>query len=702
MAPNAPLLTKPGSRSTDDNRLAPILAALWQTPIPTAPPPHDSYQEALGLNLLTLALHLEHIERISETLTLADSTHMARSVTVEITMNALTADQKRALRSDPTSRSDPESNSEPATIWIPLARQVRSDMAPVVVRNAAGEVVNRATQVKTADALIHGMSKAFRMLLASDARTEDPHELLYGIRHHLNQSRWLIEATIANMIDSGRRYPEPEPEHSAGRLATDSDSIRVKATAAIKDLFTGNSPFLQLLKIASSDNLLVVEVPTNKPRTFLRYDAPTMPVQRDQKTVPPWASLQQEFTVRYFTVIPRAVNSYHVTIEVPPEIQVRRFFLTSNVDKPAVDSLVEDMRVVANNYDQLRGLPNKLLELELQSIASRLAEFGRRRYRDLESFTSYIVRCYAKLSRWNKPPFPAGQAADKPVALDGLLWPERPIVSWLAHFSDQYEADQFRHLTDDGLLPPVILNWLADELVRAELYADIYVDNDPRENAGHAQWQRRPFGTDPQPEEQVDAAVYIALVDDPPSLASNVSKLLLAVVLMVVGFGAVLEPQLFTNVPLLGELGTRLHPNSEHDVPMSSADAIVTMLLLVPGIMLSRLDIPSTKTVLGQLRLLPRYVAYASVITAGGLALLVASVRSDELEVPIMIAMYALLVQALLMGVDAITKARKRRALVPMSEVSPAWLVAEIRPEEDGRRTKWSAAFSTVDPSDHD
>src|SRR2546423_12089588 len=92
-----------------DERLARFQAALRQPPIPTSPPPHDSYQEALGLNLLALALRLEHIDRMSEALTLADSTHMARSVSIDINMNVLTREQLHALRSDPTEESRPES-----------------------------------------------------------------------------------------------------------------------------------------------------------------------------------------------------------------------------------------------------------------------------------------------------------------------------------------------------------------------------------------------------------------------------------------------------------------------------------------------------------------------------------------------------------------------------------------------------------------
>ena len=92
-------------------------------------------------------------------------------------------------------------------------------------------------------------------------------------------------------------------------------------------------------------------MPTHRAQTFIRYDAPVIPAR--SKHVNPrnmlarWFAIRHEFTVQYSTLIPRAVNSYHVTAEVPPEIQVRRFFLTTDVDSPALQSLVADMRAVA-------------------------------------------------------------------------------------------------------------------------------------------------------------------------------------------------------------------------------------------------------------------------------------------------------------------------------------------------------------------
>lgn len=677
------------------DRLARFLYALRRTPIPTAPSPHDAYQEALGLNLLALGLRLEHVNRMSEALTLADSTHMARTVTIDINMNTLTAEQKWALRTDPGA-------TEPDSVWLPVSRHSRSSHAAFVVRDAAGDVVPRTTQVETARALIHGLCRAFRMFLNSDPRTEDEKELLHGIRHSLNRSRWLVEATIATMVTGGRPRPgalPPPPADSA--RPTDSDIIREKAAAAVTQLFEQDSPFLQLLDIASSEYLLVVAMPAQQAQTFIRYEAPVIPALskhlHSRTALWRWLSVRHEFTVRYTTLIPRAVNSYHVTAEVPSEIQVRRFFLTTDVDFPALRSLVADMRAVADSYDNLRLVAPKLLELELQGIASRLAEFGRRRERDLAEFRAYVEERYATFS--SRPPrFPARPDTVTQDGGTGLAL-DQPIVARLERFANLYEADYFRKLAD-GLLPRDVLLRLADELEETQVDLDIHTDNDPRENAGHAQWQQRPFGADPRSVEPVTSTVYMALVDDPPSLGSNVSKLLLAVLLLVVGFGAVLEPEFFSGVPVLGALGSWFGPRVDDGGPFSSADAIVTMLLLVPGLLLSRLEIPSGKTVLGQLRTFPRYIAYSSVIIASALALLVASGRADSLRTPFMSGMVALLTLFLLVGLDGLGKAATRRLRVPVNQVSPTWLVDEIR----GKRTRaWKrchAEFSTIGAED--
>jgi hypothetical protein len=312
---------------------------------------------------------------------------------------------------------------------------------------------------------------------------------------------------------------------------------------------------------------------------------------------------------------------------------------------------------------------------------------------------SYIEDCYSTFSR-RRPRFPA--RTDTRAALSAVesMQPQQRIITGLGHLSHQYETDNLRKLADGTLGPELLERW-ADELGNAQVYHDIYVDNDPRENAGHAHWQRRPFGTDPQSVEPVSATVYMALVDDPPSLASNVSAMLLGVLALVTGFGMVLQPQLFNGIPVLDGLADRLHPGSLGIGPIGSADAIVTVLLLIPGLLLSRLDLPSKKTVLGRLRLFPRYIAYSALMIAGALALTVASARADQLAKPFLVAISALVGLTVLVAIDGIAKAVKRRSRVPLNQVSPNWLIAEVR-RVPKRRKKCAANFSTIGPDDDD
>jgi len=53
-----------------------------------------------------------------------------------------------------------------------------------------------------------------------------------------------------------------------------------------------------------------------------------------------------------------------------------------------------------------------------------------------------------------------------------------------------------------------------------------------------------------------------------------------------------------------------------------------------------------------------------------------------------------------LVTIDGTAKAIKRRSRVPLNQVSPNWLIAEIR-RRPGRRKRCAANFSTIGPN-HD
>ncbi len=347
--------------------------AIWRTPVPSSPPPSDPYREALGLNLLALALRLDHVDRMSESLHLVDSTHMTRSVAVDINLARLTDAQRKALRASPH-----DTDEKPKSIWLPLGRTARTDMAPIQVRDAAGAVLTTITHRATVRALGQGLRRAFMIWLDSNPDAHRPGHELQRLRHTLYRSSWLIEAALANLIENGghlgtHHLSVPEPGVSR------SVQIRQTAHEAVDILFaTPDNPFLSLLEMVSSEHLLVVEVDASQDHAVLRYDAPVLPALESDTQgsryaarrwrPPSWASLEHEFTVTYETVIPRAVNSYHATVEVPEELRVRRLLMTSDNDAHAV-RMLRDMHALARQYESLKADAPDVLELELQAIA---------------------------------------------------------------------------------------------------------------------------------------------------------------------------------------------------------------------------------------------------------------------------------------------------------------------------------------------
>jgi len=105
------------------------------------------------------------------------------------------------------------------------------------------------------------------------------------------------------------------------------------------------------------------------------------------------------------------------------------------------------------------------------------------------------------------------------------------------------------------------------------------------------------------------------------------------------------------------------------------ADAVVAVLLLVPGLLLARLDLPSTNTVLGQLRRFPRSLAVASVAVTTGLAITVGTVETDLVIIRFFQISLAILGVILLCCVCEFYARRiRRRSPVPRSARVPRWL----------------------------
>jgi hypothetical protein len=692
--------------------LSRLLDVVWSIPAPTNPPPMARDDQAFGLALLDLSLRLQHVSRMTERLRLVDPGHLERTVGLDLDLTVLTRSQIDTLqpRLGEHGLAAGAALARPF-VWVPIARHRRQDVTPVLVRDAMAAVLPRLTHHEVTRRVAAGLIRLFRLLLATNPDTTLPGHPLHDLRHEHNRSRWLIEQAVLRLVDDGvaghlsnvtalsgsaTRQPVPRGTSLDASVArargTDSFSIRSRAAEGVRLLLgEPGHPFPQLLDVAATEYLLVVLVPRVADRCFLTYDAPLLPARR-----PPRSSartlgknflpMNREFTVEYSATVPRAVRSYHVTVDVPEEVSVRRFTVSSDVDAPVVDGLQYDIEAVATRYEAVSETSGKLMELELQAIASRLAELGRRRQRDVAAYRTYLEHAGAAGRRPLPVPRPPTLSADDAVhrMAAGDCSP-----SVLGAFAGHYEADAYRHLAG-GTFTPEALRGIARGLETAEIGRDLTVDNDPRENGGHAHWRQPLTDLSPGSLEPVRATAYLALADETPALVESVSRIIAGLALVVFGIGALLAG---TPTWLLG---TPAGFNAQN--AFARADAIVAVLLLVPGILVARLDIPSTTTVLGQIRSHQRALAYTALVATTGLAMAVAaSAPGPELVDYARVSFAALAVLFIATRIDIVVRRRRRQALIAPTVTQPAWLHLELGGGRQRRVVEPDARFDAVE-----
>ncbi|MEV4535303.1 hypothetical protein AB0J82_15870 [Asanoa sp. NPDC049518] len=636
------------------------LRALIETlPVPSAPSTYTQREAALGLALMDLSLRLEHVPRVAEHLTLIDRGHMTRSVSVDVDLAAIAGAQRRRITTG-------------SSLWIPVSRYSRSDLAPVVVKDSTGAVVPRFTHRDSNRVTAAAFVRLLSMLIDAHRDVTARDTVVHKLRHTHQRSRWLIEAAIAELVTAGSLpetgirtpldYALLPPEPGVPGREVDARAVRDLALAGLDEVWSADArlPFAHLLRLACSQYMLVVLLDAAHPRRFLTWDAPLLPGRRPrapvQRLVQSLLPVNREFVVEYETAIPRSVGAYHLTVEVNEEVSVRRFVLSSDVDDDFVQTLTQDVEMLAEAGAQEPH--RKLLELELQGIASRLAELGRRRLGDLTSYRRYIAARHRSAA-----PGAAALTSDQVIAALGRGDCSVPV---LAAFAAHYSADSMRHLAR-GPLAGSALPALAAGIRDYQLGHDITTDNDPRENGAHAHWRRPSLDLSPHSTAPVRAVAYLSLADEAPALIEAITRMVVGLAFVVLGIGTLLTggPQWLYSGAIV--------PNS---VP-AQADAVVAVLLLVPGLLIARLDLPSTHSVLGQLRQFQRTIAYGSVAVTTGLAIAVGAVHTDHAITRAFQAGAAVLGVILVCCLlEFLSRRARRRIPVPRSDRLPRWLRA--------------------------
>jgi hypothetical protein len=652
--------------------LLPSAIAEW--PIPTAPISVSSADEAFGLHLLTLAMRMPHIRRVTESLSLVDATNMERRMGIDLDLTEIDRDTKKAL-----ARTH---NGTDTRIWVPLERHSRGALSSVVVRDQAGVVVPRLTGREASHAIGAGLARLFRMLVSTHPDLADPSSSLYLSATTRQRSLWLCEAAILGLAERGELPDMEPPSHvvPTGRntAAGDVRALALKVAASIAPV---GSAFAQLLDVAASEYVLVAAVRGDLDALYVEYEAPLLPAVSKKRFAglmsASWFPLaSSEFTLQYDLLVPRGVDSYHLNLQVAPEIIVRRFVLSGASDEPAVNQIVRDIESAAADLAANPEEKSKIQELELQSIAGRIAEIGRRRVADSHYYRQYLRRCFAELQ--GPGPFlrrhpTASVSVDSENGFKYLSKRSNPIAR-IASFSDAYENGRLGKLADYTTARDLLA--VRDTLQKLEYRYDVSPDNDPRENGAHAQWRRRSFGREASDAEPVRLRLSASLADDAPSLSASVMRLLTSLLGLVALFFVLLHSWVIVRIE---ELAPISRVTTSLNQPFSAADAIVTVLLVVPGLLIARLDFPSHLTVLGRLRLLPRYLAYAGVGVTYVLAVTIAAMPASSTLTSFVYAIAALLLLLTISLSEAVVRVWRRRVNALRLSGVPTWLRRDLR-----------------------
>lgn len=629
-----------------------LSAALQSLPLPGSTP-ERSTREALGLHLVSSALRLDHIERISERLTLADATHMTRQLDVDIDLGLLSDERRDGLAF--TSARQPSRQF----LWIPVGRHPRASLGPIALTDGQGATVPRVTSTETNRLVATGVIRLLSLLVEAapdvTARREYTSDRL---------ARWLIHAAVLSLIQEGRReFPQSPFDSQSADIRRRADQI----VRGVLGLVPGDErhAFLDLLAELSRDQVVVAELDPSLGRVRVSYRAPELRAADRRRLGWLWER-PGEFRFRYDTRVPGDVDSFHVLLTVPAELEIHRMVVVSEADVRAAKVLRSDVRrlrlLVDETVDSLGGDEAaeqvswqdhpSLVPYELRSIRSRFAELARRRMQDLLAHGPVEVR---------KAP-----AADTAVNLRIL---DEAEGSTVATASRLVVADSGPAAGRDDRLSLPALSGLLTRIERlmaaADLGLDLRSNNDPAETSGHVQWRRQASGLEPPLDPSVPARVLVTVADAAPSHAQQILGLLVGNLILV-------------SLLFWGFRSALLNG----DDPTNGSEVTVTLLLLVPGLLISRLVAWSGRSILFPLLLVPQVAAYMSMLMNVAFALvlvIVGDARDDERWIEVLAAPVAGL--AVLLVVVAVHVLRERAAThsaIGHDEGLPAWLFEGI------------------------
>jgi hypothetical protein len=574
--------------------------ALTSVPVPGAPPRQNAVGAAIGLSFLDSALRLNHIRRVSETLTVTDHRVARRTTEIDVSLAMLDDGQRQAtvlsrdLRGASRGGGHDPGRDE---VWVPVARIARRSTAPVTIWDTSGARLPRLTEHETGRLLAAGLFRLLRGILDSLPGASDAE--LHLLLHRVPEAEWLLQHAI-DVLVTERHPPPADPARHRAAGVVDGQGARYRAIvqAVLDKHEDALAEFFDLLDVALDDDLLVVALDPTRDEHLLTYETPLHVVSEEDaghRVARLLRSSAEGYHLEYRSSISSSIPAYHLVVDTEPGVDIALMYLSTDTDLRTAAALRADLLVLAQRLENERRAPtgrssSKILELQMQTTLRTLADLVRRR-------------------RW--------EAAQAGVAVPA----HRMVVSSeLGHVAVSGEGTAGPDGAVDSsvlrhpALQPELLRAAADELLTEELYADVALENDPSPSRAHASWRgcAAPVATVGAP---VEIRAGMLLRDTTAAGPRRVWQY--AVLVAVVGF---------VFAAFLAGDPWPFGPDSRAGLGgIKDADAVIAVLLLVPGFLYTRLGLTDRRSISGRLRALPRAVANVCIAVSAAVAAVVAS-----------------------------------------------------------------------------
>lgn len=377
-----------------------LIEAVDTVAIPGAPPPMSRTGAQIGLAFLDTVLRQNHTRRLSEDVTLDQRGRIQRSIRQEVCLTFLTSVQVDAGQQYGTYRvarenaGSAQSHDEPANgLWLPLSRVSRRDSPSVQVRDDTGRYIPTLTRAESSELFAPALYRLLRRIIETNVATAVAPQL-GDLLENENEARWLLQRAIISLVTERAPAVTRRPTAGAAGIAPATGGRqRAIVRNALEELHSHGEldQFLELLTIAVDQQVLIAYVKAANPDQELTYDVPVGQRRARQTgwrsplhTVGRWIFPTADHLIAYDTEIPSGVTSYHFTATTDAASQVSDAVLLVHARAGQIDRLSTDLdflagRVAEHSNGQLSAARVKLLEFELQNALKTLAELVRQR-----------------------------------------------------------------------------------------------------------------------------------------------------------------------------------------------------------------------------------------------------------------------------------------------------------------------------------